>query len=135
MAKKGAFGSITFGDTPQAVGQIRSWQQNAEASEIDTTVMGTGNSSMMPGALGESLSCELFFEPADAGQALILAELAKDTPQAVNLRPFGTGSGLYEWDANCFVMSATTQSDADGAVEMSVTFQTDGTGGAWTAQP
>lgn len=135
MAKKGAFGIVTFGDTPSVIGEVRSWEQTAETTEIDTTVMGSGNASMIPGAKQQAISCELFFKPEDAGQALLLAEYGSDTPQAILLQPFGVGTGLFQWSANGYVMSTTTRADADGAVEMSCTLTSDSGGGAWAAQP
>jgi hypothetical protein len=126
MAIKAALGVIEFGDTPAAVGEIRSWNSPSEAEEIDTTVMGTGYASFVPGTIGVRVEAELFFEAADAGQALALAQLGNDTPQALALYPAGKGSGLSQLTGSATVMNYNAQGAADGAVELSITFAGDG---------
>ena len=135
MAKKGSLGVIEFGDTPAIVGELRSWRQQSEAQEIDTTVMGTGNARFQPGAVREQIECDLFFEQADAGQVLILAQLANDTPQNVSLYPRGNTTGEAVFSGKAFVMNASTNADADGAIEMSTTFSFDENGGTWGTVP
>lgn len=126
MAKKAALGVIEFGDTPAAVGEIRSWNAPSEANEIDVTVMGTSYASFVPGTINARVECELFFEQADAGQALILAQLGADTPQALALYPQGKTSGLAQLTGSATVMSYNASGAADGAIEMQVTFAGDG---------
>ena len=136
MAKKAALGVIEFGDTPVAVGELRSWNQTDEPAEIDTTVMGTGNARFQPGARRHSIEVELFFEdPDDAGQALIRAQNGVDTPQAVALFPFGKTTGKAQLTGNAFVMGANHSGNADGAVEMTATFSGDEAGLTWGTVP
>ena len=134
MAKKAALGVIEFGDTPTAVGEVRSWEQTSEANEIDTTVMGTGNARFQPGSIRHTINAELFFEYADAGQALIIAQLGNDTPQDVALYPQGKGSTLPVASGKAFIMNTNTAGQADGAIEMTVSMPSDENGYAWTAQ-
>ena len=134
MADRAALGVIEFGDTPAAVGEIRSWNQPQEANEIDVTVMGTGNADFIPGAVRASLETELFFEFADAGQALALAQLGNSVPQAISLFPLGVGSGLPVLAGNATVMSYNAQGAADGAIELSITFSGDSDGLTWSPQ-
>ena len=136
MANKAALGVIEFGDTPAAVGEVRSWSAPGEANEIDTTVMGTGFASFVPGTINTRLECELFFEFSDAGQALILAQLGNDTPQDVSLFPQGKTSGLPQLTGKATVMSFSPSGAADGAIEMTVNFAGDGANPlVWSAQP
>lgn len=135
MAKKASLGVIEFGDTPAAVGEVRSWRSTRAAAEVDTTIMGTGNARFQPGSIRNSVECDLFFEFADAGQALIRAQLANDTPQDVSLYPQGIGSGLPVLTGKAFVMNDDAEGQADGAIEMSATFQFDENGSTWSAQP
>lgn len=134
MAKKASLGVIEFGDTPTAVGDLRNWRQVSAANEIDTTIMGTGNARIQPGAVRNSVECDLFFEYSDAGQALIIAQLANDTPQTISLYPQGVGSTLPVLSGKVFVMNNDTSGQADGAIEMQATFQADEDGLAWTTQ-
>ena len=135
MAKKAAFGIVRVDTTPQVVGQLRNWTQPNESNEIDATVMGTGNATMIPGSKREDLECDLFWAYADAGQAFILANLGSDTAVPVELLPEGAGTGLPIWTANAYVMNATPQGAADGAIEMNgVRFVSDDAGGTWSAQ-
>lgn len=136
MARKAAQGVIQFGDTPAAVGQIRSYTAPSEADEIDTTVMGTGYSSFVPGTIGVRVECELFLEPADAGQVLALAQLANDVPQALLVQPSGPGSGNSQLAGGATVMSYNVQGAADGAIELAITFAGDGADPLlWTVLP
>lgn len=134
MADRAALGVIEFGDTPAAVGEVRSWTQPQEANEIDVTVMGTGNADFIPGAIRASLECELFFEFADAGQALALAQLGNSVPQQVSLYPLGVGTTLPVCKGLATVMSYSSQGAADGAIELSITFSGDSDGLIWSAQ-
>ena len=135
MANKAALGIIEFGDTPAAVGEIRSWSAPQEANEIDVTVMGTGYSSFVPGTINARVECELFFEFADAGQALILAQLGQDTPQDLSLFPQGKQAGLPALTGKATVMSYSSTGAADGAIEMTATFAGDGANPlTWAAQ-
>ena len=135
MANKGSLGTIQFGDTPTAVGEVRNWSAPGEANEIDTTVMGTGYGSFVPGTITTRLECELFFEYADAGQALILAQLGNDTPQDLVLFPQGAGTGLPQLTGKATVMSFSPSAAADGAIEMTANFAGDGANPlVWSAQ-
>jgi len=127
MANKATQGIIEWGDTPVAVGELRSWSAPSEAAEIDVTVMGTDYASFIPGTINARVECELFFgSPEDAGQALILAQLGNDVPQTLALYPFGKGSTIAYLTGKATVMSFSPQASADGAVEMSVNFAGDG---------
>lgn len=126
MAKRAASGVLQFGDTPSAVGELRSWSAPSEANEIDVTVMGTGYSAFLPGTINARVEAEVFFEQGDAGQALALAQLGSDVPQTLALHPEGTGSGLAELTGKATVLSYSPEGAADGAIEMSITFVGDG---------
>ena len=131
-AVRGAFGVVEFGDTPAAIGELRSWNQTAEPNEIDTTVMGSGNARFIPGAVRHQIECEMFFsDPADAVQVLIRSQNGSSTPQAVALYPFGKTTGKASLTGNAYVMGANHTSTADGAVEMSCTFTSDSAGFVW----
>ena len=134
MAKKGALGTLSWGDTPAVVGELRSWRYADEPAEIDTTVMGTGNARFQPGARRHQVEIEVFFEYADAGQALIIAQNGADTPQDIQLRPQGAGSGLPELTGKTYVLGYTTEAAADGAIEMTATLPSDENGLSWAAQ-
>jgi len=127
MANKATQGLVEWGDTPVAVGELRSWSAPSEAAEIDVTVMGTDYASFIPGTINARVETELFFaSPDDAGQALVLAQLGDDVPQTLALYPFGKSSGLKYLTGKATVMSFNPTGAADGAVEMSVTFAGDG---------
>ena len=132
MANKAALGVIEWGDTPVGMGSLRSWAAPSEAAEIDVTVMGTNYASFIPGTINARVETELFFEdPADAGQALILAQLGNDVPQALALYPFGKTIGLAQLTGKATVMSFSPTGSADGAVEMTVNFAGDGGTPLW----
>ena len=135
-ASKGALGIIELGASPAVVGELRSWRQPMEVTEIDTTVMGSDLSRFIPGKRRDSVTCDLFFDHDDAGQALVLSTMGDDTATtAVAIYPNGKGTGLPVWNANCYIMGGEVGSDADGAVEFTgVTFSSDENGGAWTTQ-
>jgi len=137
MAKKAAFGVVKINTgTLVIVADLRDWEAPSESNEIDTTVMGTGKSSMLPGATSDNATLSLFWVFADAAQAYILANIGSETAVAVEVYPEGEGTGLPVWKASCYIMSATPQGAADGAVEMNnVRLVTDSAGAAWSASP
>lgn len=126
MAKRGAFGTISIGGS--AVGQLRRISVGQEANEIDTTIMGSGNASQVPGAIRHNVEVDAFFESADAGQAAILTNLGSDTPVAIIVRPQGAGAGLVELTGNVFIMSRNLEWSADGAIELSFAATSDENG-------
>lgn len=136
MANKAGLGVIEFGDTPTAVAEVRSYSAPGEAPEIDTTVMGTGYASSVPGNIATSLEAELFFEYGDPGQALILGQLGNDVAQDLALFPQGKATGLPQLTGKATVRSFTTSGAADGAIELTVNFGGDGANPlVWSAQP
>lgn len=135
-AVRGAFGVVEFGDTPAAVGELRSWNQTAEPNEINTTVMGSGNARFIPGAVRHQVECEMFFsDPEDAVQALIRAQNGNSTAQSVALYPFGKTTGKAQLTGKAYVMGANHSSAADGAVQMTCTFTSDTAGLTWGTVP
>lgn len=136
MAKKAAFGAVQFGDTPLLVGELRGWDTGREPSEIDTTVMGTGNARFQPGAIRSTVTIRLFFEdPDDAGQALLRTEVGSDTPQVISVYPFGITTGKAYLTGNGFVMGENATGEADGAVEIEYSVSGDENGLAWATAP
>ena len=128
MAKKGAFGVFEFGTSPVVVGELRTWTYAGTASEIDTTVMGTGNARTQPGAVAHTINCDVFWESADAGQVAVQAALGSDTPQTATLYPYGNDSGKQTLTGAFFVNEVTSTAAADGAVEASYTLSADENG-------
>ena len=136
MAKRAKPGVIQFGDTPAVVGELRSWSAPSEANEIDTTVMGNNYSSFLPGTIGVRVETEVFYEAADAGQALALAQLGSDVPQDLSLFPQGVGTGLPQLTGKATVLTYSPTGAADGAIEMNINFVGDGADPLiWGMQP
>ena len=131
MAKKAALGVIELG-AAQAVGDLRSWRYSETADEIDTTIMGSGNKRMQPGATGETIEVDCFFVDGDAGQAL--AVTGSETPVAIKLKPQGTGVGLPQMDGTFYVLSREITGEVSGAIELTFSASSDENGAAWTAQ-
>lgn len=132
MVKKAAFGVIEIGAAPAALGELRSWRIPETADEIDTSVMGTGNKRITPGAVGEQLEADCYFEDADAGQVLIV--VGDETPVLISIYPQGKGTGLPVAAGNFTFLSKTTEGEVSGAVDMTFTASSDEDGIAWTQQ-
>ena len=129
MAKKGAFGSIEIGATPDVIGEISTMSLSQEFEEIDVTVMGTGNAANIPGVGTFRIEATVFYEQADAGQVAFLAALGSDAaPTQVIYYPEGKVTGKKSWTGNFFFMQYNTSQEATGAVQADMVMLNDGTG-------
>lgn len=121
-AATGRFGKLKVGPTPTAVGELRNWRFGAQGSEIDSSIMGTGNARSDVGPISNTGGADVYWDPADAGQLLIVVGQEVD----IELYPDNdtTGKTLYSGTVRIsgFNFSATVA----GMVEGQITWGGDG---------
>ena len=129
----GESGVVKFSDTSSAVSavaSVRNFTIDTETQAIESTAMGSGSRSYLPGLRQFSGTMDLFFRDDDnngAGQkALHDAALSTQaTSTAVELYPSGETTGI-KLSGNIIITGHSITANFDGMVEASVTFQGDG---------
>jgi hypothetical protein len=116
MAKRACWGIIKAGATPTVVGELRSWDMESSADELDSSVMGTDEARSEVGRKQHSVSLETFWDPADAGQV----ELALGALVAVEVYPSGEASGDTHYDGEVRVNNLRFRGDVNGLVEYTI---------------
>jgi predicted secreted protein len=112
--------------TVAAVASIRSFTLDTEVQSIESTVMGAGARSYLPGLTQFSGSFDVYLRDDDAGQNNVLSYI--NNPEAVGeieLYPSGETTGV-KFSGSVIVTGFSITSNFDGMVEGSATFQ--GTG-------
>lgn len=118
-AKKACLGVVELGAGPTAVGELRSWDLNEDAAEVDVSTMGACDETTIGGRVTRRLEIGMYFaSPDDATQALLLAGAAN---MVFIIKPFGTTVGLTQIAGTVNVLTRRESGDNDGAVELNVT--------------
>ena len=126
----GESGVVKFSDTSSAVSvvaSVRNFTIDTETQAIESTAMGSGSRSYLPGLRQFSGSMDLFFrDDGDGQKALHDAALSTQaTSTAVELYPSGETTGI-KLSGNVIITGHSITANFDGMVEASVTFQGDG---------
>ncbi len=129
----GESGVVEFSDTASsvtAVASVRNFTIDTEMDAIESTVMGSGNRSYIPGLRQFSGSMDLFFRDdtnGGAGQEALqnAAYSTQTAATAIELYPSGKTTGL-KLSGNVIITGHSITSNFDGMVEASVTFQGSG---------
>ena len=129
----GESGVVKFSDTSSAVAavaSVRNFTIDTETQAIESTAMGAGSRSYLPGLRQFSGTMDLFFRDDDengAGQkALHTAALSTQaTSTAIELYPSGETTGI-KLNGNVIITGHSITANFDGMVEASVSFQGDG---------
>lgn len=112
--------------TVAAVASIRSFTLDTEVQSIESTVMGAGSRTYLPGLTQFSGTFDVYVRDEDAGQRNILSYM--NNPEAVGeieLYPSGETTGV-KFSGSVIITAFSVSSNFDGMVEGSATFQ--GTG-------
>jgi len=129
----GESGVVKFSDTDSAVAtvaSVRNFTIDTETDAIESTVMGSGSRSYLPGLRQFSGSMDLFFRDdgngGDGQKALHQAALSTQaTSTSIELFPSGETTGI-KLSGNVIITGHSITANFDGMVEASVTFQGDG---------
>mgnify|MGYP001194899048 CR=1 FL=1 len=126
----GESGVVKFSDTSSAVAavaSVRNFTIDMETQAIESTAMGSGSRSYLPGLRQFSGTMDLFFRDDGTGQnALHNAALSTQaTSTAIELYPSGETTGI-KLSGNVIITGHSITANFDGMVEASVTFQGDG---------
>jgi len=130
----GESGVIKFTDNSSSsvvgVASVRSFTIDQELDAIESTVMGAGNRSYLPGLRQFSGTMDVFFRDdtsGGAGQEALFnaAKSTQSTSTAIELYPSGETTGI-KLSGNVIITGHSITSNFDGMVEASITFQGDG---------
>lgn len=129
----GESGVVKFSDTSSAVAavaSVRNFTIDTETQAIESTAMGAGSRSYLPGLRQFSGTMDLFFRDDQSGgagqKALHDAALSTQaTSTAIELYPSGETTGI-KLSGNVIITGHSITANFDGMVEASVTFQGDG---------
>jgi predicted secreted protein len=125
----GESGVVKFvgGDsTVAAVASVRSFTIDQETQTIESSVMGSGNRTYLPGLSQFSGTMDVFLRDDDAGQTNLMSAVSTpDGAGKIELYPSGETTGI-KLDGNVIITGHSITANFDGMTEATITFQ--GTG-------
>ena len=116
MALKGCMGKITAGPTPEAVGEVRSWETDEAADVQDSSVMGSCAKRKSVTGVETTLNFTAYYAPADAGQLLLVPGNTVD----VELYPEGDAATKVYYTGEALITSRRRSADVNGMIEFTV---------------
>ena len=117
MAKHhGQTGSMTFGG--EIVGHLQGWNLDVQAAVLEGYSMGDGWADNETGIKRWSGSCEVYYDPADAGQI----EAGVGDIVAIQLYPGSNTAGNTYFSGNAIITGVPTSGTKDGWVTMTINF-------------
>lgn len=122
---KGSSGviKVQVKDTAVAVlGEVRSYTLTQTADTIEDTTMGDTVRTYLSSLKSSTLSCEVYWDDADAQQLIMDAGASID----FEIHPTGTGSGEKYYSGEGVVTSNEITASFDGMVEASFEVQVNG---------
>ena len=112
--------------TVAAVASVRSFTIDQEVQTIESTVMGAGSRSYLPGLTQFSGTMDVYLRDDDGGQSNFLSYMSNpDAVGVIELYPSGETTGI-KLEGNVIVSGHSITSNFDGMVEASITFQGSG---------
>lgn len=117
MAKKhGQGGAMTFaGDL---VGHLQGWNLDIQAAVLEGYSMGDGWADNETGVKRWTGSCEVYFDPADAGQI----SAAVGEVVAIQLYPGGDSAGEEYYSGSAIITGVPLSGTKDGWVSKTINF-------------
>lgn len=107
---------MTFGG--ELVGHLQGWNLDVQAAALQGYSMGDEWADNETGVKSWSGSCEVYFDPADAGQ--IAAGVGEVV--AVQLYPGGNGTGEEYHSGSAIITGIPTSGTKDGWVSKTINF-------------
>jgi predicted secreted protein len=125
----GESGVVKFsndGSAVTAVASVRSFTIDQETQTIESTVMGSGSRSYLPGLKQFSGSMDVFFRDDNEGQTSLFDAIGgANGSTAIELYPSGETTGV-KLSGNVIITGHSITANFDGMTEASITFQGDG---------
>lgn len=125
----GESGVVKFsedGSAVIAVASVRSFSIDQETQTIESTVMGSGSRTYLPGLKQFSGTMDVFFRDADEGQKSLFDAIGGSSGStAIELYPSGETTGI-KLSGNVIITGHSISTNFDGMTEASITFQGDG---------
>lgn len=125
----GEAGVVKFSDSSSSaviVASVRSFTLDQETQAIESSVMGSGSRSYIPGLKQFSGSMDLYFRDDNQGQVNLFNAIGGDNGStSIELYPSGETTGI-KLSGEVIITGHSITANFDGMVEASVTFQGDG---------
>lgn len=124
----GEAGVVKFSDTSSSVvtvASVRSFTLDQETQAIESSVMGSGSRSYIPGLKQFSGSMDLYFRDDNTGQVNLFNGNGSSGPTAIELYPSGETTGI-KLSGDVIITGHSITANFDGMVEATVTFQGSG---------
>ena len=126
--ENGAVKFVGADSTVAAVASVRTFNVDQELDTIESTVMGSGARSYIPGLRQFSGSMDLYFRDDDAGQRNLLSFVnggGSEGVAKIELYPSGEITG-QKLTGNVIITNFSITSNFDGMVEATADFQGSG---------
>lgn len=120
--KRGCFGKIKSGATPDLVGEVTAWDFDESAEIIDTTSMGSCTKKFEVGAAETKGNISCWWDSADTGQANFIVGTTVD----VELYPGGDASGEKYYQGTAVITSIKRSGAVNTVVSVTFAFQVNG---------
>lgn len=117
---KGKEGVVKIGT--QIVGELRSFEVTETANEVDTSTMGTDWTGVDSTQSSWKASANMFFDPDDAGQALMVI----GAKVSLEFYPQGDTSGLVLQTGSALITSISRPQAHDNIIERNFELTGDG---------
>lgn len=106
----------------ELVGEVRSFELTVTSNEVDTSTMGSDWTGVDSTQKSWSGTAEMFFDPADVGQA----EMVVGDKVAVQFYPQGNATGRRLESGSALVTSIARSQSHDNIVSLTIEFTGDG---------
>lgn len=109
-----------------AVASVRSFTVDQETQTIESTVMGSGSRTYLPGLKQFSGTMDVFFRDDNTGQINLFDAIGgANGSTAIELYPSGETTGV-KLSGNVIITGHSITANFDGMTEATITFQGDG---------
>ncbi len=109
--------------TPTEIGEVRSYNIETALGTIDASTIATNWKKYLVGQASWSGSLELFYDPTDSAQSVLVSNAMAGTLCTLTIQPLGAGSGKPQLAGSCYVTGMTISGATEDAVGLSITFQ------------
>jgi len=114
---------LSVGGTPTEIGEVRSYNIETALGTIDASTIATNWKKYLVGQASWSGSLELFYDPTDSAQSVLVSNAMAGTLCTLTIQPLGAGSGKPQLAGSCYVTGMTISGATEDAVGLSITFQ------------
>ena len=120
--KSGSVKAVTTGGTPAAVGEVKSFDLNTTAAQVDASKIGSEWEESLGGLKGWTGSMELHYDPADPAQP----DLVEGAEVDLELYPIAETTGNEFFSGTAWITDVKMRVDNESVVNYDVSFKGNG---------